>query len=202
MLFKYLAYALKCLCRARCSSRTLFSLWLSLSLSHTHTNCNSMSIPKEWDDILSFCVSCHVRVAFQPNAYKKVRIACASGTLVPCQEQPATLITSCGAYNFCKYAWQIVHFKDTMTPTFYHQPKPTKNQTHNSENFAPIKKQTPTFSTNYAWKTKLIQISRTGKEKKKRRKTNKHTAKDSVKISSESKNLMNGVIKWASRKPR
>ena len=53
----------------------------------------------------------------------------------------------------------------------------TKHQTHNSENFAPIKKQTPTFSTNNtnnAWKTKFIQISHTGKEKKKRRK-NKQT---------------------------
>ena len=101
----------------------VFIVTLSLSHTHTHTNCNSMSIPKEWDDILSFCVSCHVRVAFQPNAYKKVRIACPSGTLVPCQEQPATLITSCGAYNFCKYTWQIVHSNDIMTPTFYHQPK-------------------------------------------------------------------------------
>ena len=100
----------------------------------THTHCNSMSKPKEWDDILSFCVSCHVRVAFQPNAYKKVRIACASGTLVPCQEQPAALITLRGAYNFCKHTWQIVHFS-IITPTFYHQPKRTKNQTNNSENF-------------------------------------------------------------------
>ena len=61
-----------------------------------------------------------------------------------------------------------------MTPTFYHQPKPTKNQS-DSENFAPIKKQTPTFSTNNAWKTKFIQISHTGKEKKKEKKENKQT---------------------------
>ena len=94
-----------------------------------------------------------------------------------------------------------IYIHDIMTPIVYHQPKPTKNQRHNSENFAPIKKQIPTFSTNNAWKTKFIQISHTGKEKK-RRKTNTTHSLGSVKNSSESKNLMNGLTTRASRKPR
>ena len=97
--------------------------------------------------------------------------SCAMSRATSCTDHVAWCI------QFWKYTWQIVHF-NKMTPTFYHQAKPTKNQRHNSENFAPSKKQTPSFSTNKAWKTKFIQILHTGKEK--RRITNKHTAKQRI----------------------